>query len=45
MQGWLGQLAGMKIPSWGRVAVKPEWVGVIDFKERFPSAIELAMGK
>lgn len=45
MQGWLNQLAGMNIPSMSRIAVKPEWVGVLDFKERFPSAVELAMGR
>lgn len=45
MQGWMNQLAGMNIPSMARIAVKPEWVGVLDFRERFPSAIELAMGR
>jgi len=26
-----------------RIAVKPQWVGVLDFEKRFPSAIEAAM--
>lgn len=27
----------------GRIEVKPEWVGIIDFEKRYPSAIESAM--
>ncbi len=26
-----------------RITVRPEWVGILDFEERFPSAIEDAM--
>jgi hypothetical protein len=26
-----------------RIVVKPEWVAVLDFETRFPSAIEAAM--
>jgi len=26
-----------------RIAVKPEWVAILDFEQRFPSAIEAAM--
>jgi hypothetical protein len=26
-----------------RVAIGPEWAGIIDFEERFPSAIERAI--
>lgn len=37
------QFGGM-IPRWGRVAVTPEWVGILDFENRFPSAVEAAMG-
>ena len=40
--GWLAQLS----PIWpltGRVFVKPNWVGVMDFEGRFPNAIERAM--
>jgi hypothetical protein len=28
-----------------RIAVTPEWVGLIDFEQRFPFAMELAMAK
>ena len=43
--GWLQNVAGM-LPAMGgmaRVAIKPEWVGILDFEQRFPSAIEHAM--
>jgi hypothetical protein len=26
-----------------RVSIRPEWVGIFDFQQRFPSAIERAM--
>jgi hypothetical protein len=26
-----------------RIAIRPEWVAVIDFEKRFPGAIEAAM--
>jgi len=26
-----------------RITVRPEWVGILDFETRFPSAIEAAM--
>jgi hypothetical protein len=26
-----------------RIVIRPEWVGVLDFQTRFPSAIESAM--
>jgi len=37
-QAWLGQLRSM-IASMVRITVTPEWVGVLDFKTRFPSAL------
>jgi hypothetical protein len=37
-QAWLGQLRGM-ISSMVRIAVAPEWVGLLDFRTRFPSAL------
>lgn len=37
-QAWLAQLRGM-VPSMVRVAITPEWVGILDFKTRFPSAL------
>jgi hypothetical protein len=42
-QAWLGQLAQMGFKSMVRVAVTPEWVGILDFDKRYPSAIEKAM--
>ena len=44
-EGWLQQVAGM-LPAMGgmaRIAITPEWVGILDFEQRFPSAIEHAM--
>jgi hypothetical protein len=29
----------------GRVFIKPNWVGILDFETRFPSALERAMEK
>jgi Pyridoxamine 5'-phosphate oxidase len=37
-QAWLKQLKGM-VPSMLRISVTPEWVGLLDFKTRFPSAL------
>jgi hypothetical protein len=39
---WLKQVEPMS-PKMARVAVTPEWVGILDFETRFPSAIEKAM--
>jgi hypothetical protein len=41
-RAWVKQVEGMfshMVP----IAVKPEWVAVLDFEKRFPSAIEAAM--
>jgi hypothetical protein len=35
---WLKQLSAMTT-SMVRIAIKPEWVGLLDFQTRFPSAI------
>lgn len=35
---WIRQLSGM-IGEMVRIAIKPKWVGVLDYKERFPSAL------
>jgi PPOX class probable F420-dependent enzyme len=43
-RGWAAQAAQM-FPKMVRIALKPAWVGVIDFRERFPSPIESAMSK
>lgn len=37
-QGWLTQLRGM-ISSMVRITITPEWVGLLDFQTRFPSAL------
>ena len=37
-KGWLGQLRGM-ISSMVRITVTPQWVGLLDFQTRFPSAL------
>lgn len=41
-QAWVKQVGGM-FSHMARIAVKPEWVAVLDFETRFPSAIEAAM--
>jgi Pyridoxamine 5'-phosphate oxidase len=40
---WVKQVQGMT-SQMARIVVKPEWVGIMDFEKRFPSAIEAAMG-
>jgi hypothetical protein len=37
-QAWLKQLSSM-VSSMVRITITPEWVGVLDFKSRFPSAL------
>ena len=37
-QAWINQLKNM-VPGMVRIAITPEWVGIIDFKTRFPSAL------
>jgi len=37
-QAWIDQLKKM-VPGMVRIAITPEWVGIIDFKTRFPSAL------
>jgi hypothetical protein len=41
-QAWAAKAAKM-FPRMVRIAIKPEWVSIIDFEKRFPSAIEAAM--
>jgi hypothetical protein len=43
--GWFKSLAPLlpNIKYFTRIAVKPEWVGLMDFQTRFPSAIVKAM--
>jgi PPOX class probable F420-dependent enzyme len=37
-KGWVNQLRGM-ISSMVRITITPEWVGLLDFQTRFPSAL------
>jgi Pyridoxamine 5'-phosphate oxidase len=37
-QAWVKQLRGTT-PAMVRVAITPEWVGILDFQTRFPSAL------
>lgn len=37
-QAWLTQLRGM-VPNMVRITITPEWVGLLDFQTRFPSAL------
>jgi len=39
-KAWVEQLRSMA-PKMVRITVSPEWVGVLDFKTRFPSALPL----
>ncbi len=41
-QAWLDQLRPI-CPRMSRVFITPEWVGILDFETRFPSALERAM--
>jgi hypothetical protein len=41
-KAWVDQAAKM-FPRMARITVTPEWVSIIDFEKRFPSAIEAAM--
>jgi len=40
--GWVANLEKMS-PQCGRVSIRPEWVGVIDFETRWPNALEKRM--
>ena len=37
-QAWIGQLRKM-IPRMVKITITPEWVGLLDFQTRFPSAL------
>jgi hypothetical protein len=41
-QTWVEQV-GKMFSQMARISVRPEWVSIIDFEKRFPSAIETAM--
>jgi len=42
-RAWVEQVSNM-FTQMARISVRPEWVSIIDFEKRFPSAIEAAMG-
>jgi hypothetical protein len=42
-QGWAEQAKGL-FPQMARVSIQPEWVGMMDFEQRLPNALERAMG-
>lgn len=41
-QDWINQIKGL-FSQMARIAVTPEWVNILDFEKRFPSAIAAAM--
>lgn len=41
-KAWVQQIGGM-FAQMARIAIQPEWVGILDFEQRFPAAIENAM--
>ena len=41
-EAWIEQIRGM-FSQMARIAVRPAWVAVLDFEQRFPNAIEAAM--
>jgi hypothetical protein len=43
-RAWVAQ-ASSSMPQMARIAILPEWVGLLDFEQRFPSALERAMAR
>ena len=41
-RAWLEQI-GRIMPQMARIAIRPEWVGVLDFETRFPSGLARRM--
>ena len=41
-QAWVGQVSQM-ISSMSRIAITPNWAGILDFEQRFPNELEKAM--
>jgi len=39
-RAWVAQL-GRSVSSMVRITITPEWVGLLDFQQRFPSALTL----
>jgi hypothetical protein len=42
-EAWVAQAKGL-MPQMARIAIQPEWVAILDFEQRFPNALERAMG-
>ena len=42
-EAWVGQVEQM-MSQMVRIAVRPEWVGILDFQTRFPQALAKRMG-
>lgn len=42
-KAWLQQVEALGAERMARIEVNPEWVGLMDFETRFPSALEAAM--
>ena len=40
---WTDQVSQM-LPRMARIAVRPDWVGILDFQTRFPAALAKRMG-
>jgi general stress protein 26 len=43
-EAWAGNV-GQMMSQMARIAVRPTWVAILDFEQRFPSAIEEAMSQ
>jgi hypothetical protein len=41
-KAWIEQVRGL-FSQMARIVIQPEWVGILDFEQRVPSAIETAM--
>src|SRR5262249_43418169 len=41
-RAWIEQVKTL-FPRMARISITPDWVSIIDFEKRFPSAIEAAM--
>lgn len=37
-KNWVAQMSGM-VTQMGRIAIRPDWIGILDFESRFPSAL------
>jgi Pyridoxamine 5'-phosphate oxidase len=41
-EAWVKQVGSLS-PQMARIAITPHWVGILDYEQRFPSALERAM--